>query len=89
MLLRRYLRLHSKARLKDVQMVWRRSVEPQHKVLKKILCLLRKHLTEVFCWLCQKVSDALGMLPVWRAAYWVLLVWLAMKEWLMKLIMEE
>ena len=59
------------------------------KVLRKMLCQLQRQLTEVFRWLCQKVSDALGMLLVWRAVYWVLLVWLAVEEWLMKLILEE
>ena len=58
-------------------------------VLRKNLCQLRKHLTEIFCWLCRKVSNALGMLSVWRAVYWILLVLLATEEWLMKLVFEE
>lgn len=56
---------------------------------ERVLSHLRQQMTVVFQLFYLKVSDALGMLLVWRAVYWVLLVWLAVEEWLMKLIMEE
>lgn len=76
--------------MRILRVLLRRPAElPLHTVLRKNLCHLRKQLTEVFCWLCQKVSDALGMLLVHRAVYWILLVWIAVEEWLMKLVFEE
>ena len=59
------------------------------KVLRKNLCQLRNQLTEVFRGFCLMVSDALGMLLVHRVVYWILLMWIAVGEGLMRVVFEE
>ena len=62
---------------------------PLHTVLMKNLCQLWKQLMEVFHWFCLKVSDALGTLLAHRVVYWILLVWIAVGEWVMRVVFEE